>query len=86
MTFFKSEVKSISSFPIVPNFEFDFSAENRQSLVNPQQTSQDDDFGDFETANQEPINAGFEEPISAEKSKEQQIDADKYSYGLISLL
>ena len=71
----------------MPNFEFDFSLENRQSLVNPPHqptTVQDDDFGDFETANHEPINADFNEPISVENSnlfEEQRSEADKYSYG-----
>ena len=68
----------------MPNFEFDFSVENRQSLVNSRPVIQDDDFGDFETANQEPIKTEFNEPISEGKtnlSEVQKTQDDRYSFG-----
>ena len=68
----------------MPNFEFDFSVENRQSLVYAQPVIQDDDFGDFETANQEPIKTEFNEPISEEKpnlSEVKKTQDDRYSFG-----
>lgn len=47
------DLNSISSFPIVPQFNFDFSPENRAQLIAPISTQQpeasveDDDFGEF---------------------------------------
>ena len=74
----KIDLNAVSSFPIVPQFDFDFSREHRVKLLAPPTPStqsheiDEDDFGEFETYEIKPPN----EPGFIENS-------DKYRYGLL---